>query len=66
MRKAIQIATTCIPLHEGLHSEVHSVLALCDDGSIWELATPCRPTGRERWLQLPSLPQQRPKASQPL
>lgn len=57
MRKAIQISNCAVALDDSLGPPVsYSLVALCDDGSIWELTSDeDNPEGA--WIRLPEIPQ---------
>lgn len=52
MRKVIQISNSVAPAC-GYHQEYNQVIALCDDGTMWELLS-----DNGKWMQLPPIPQQ--------
>lgn len=57
MRKVIQIATTSSEETEKFHVD-RSIVALCDDGTVWRLAAAYHQNFSDRrWVKMPNIPQ---------
>jgi hypothetical protein len=51
-RKTVQIAVTAIPSTLGQHDQGWALVALCDDGTVWDFDY-----HTQSWTAIPAIPQ---------